>query len=62
LSEELTFEQAAEKLDEKVKLLEDGNLSLEETLKVAEEASKYLRLASELLEAAKKKVEIRPEE
>ena len=38
MSEELTYEQALEKLDQKLKVLEDGNLSLEDALKAVDEA------------------------
>ena len=62
MSEQLTYEQAVEKLDQQLKLLEEGDLSLEETVKVADEATKYFRLAAELLESFKRKVDIRPEE
>lgn len=60
--QEITYEQAVEKLDEKLKLLEEGNLSLEDTVKVADEAAGYFRLATRLLESFKRKVEVRPEE
>jgi exodeoxyribonuclease VII small subunit len=61
MSEQLTYEQALEKLDEKLKLLEDGDLSLEDALKAVDEARVYLKVCSERLEAARKKIEIRPE-
>jgi exodeoxyribonuclease VII small subunit len=61
MSEQLTYEQALEKLDEKLKLLEDGDLSLEEALKAVDEARVYLLVCTERLEAARKKIEIRPE-
>ncbi len=61
MSEQLTYEQALEKLDEKLKLLEDGDLSLEDALKAVDEARVYLRVCTERLEAARKKIEIRPE-
>jgi exodeoxyribonuclease VII small subunit len=61
MSEQLTYEQALEKLDQKLKLLEDGDLSLEDALKAVDEARIYLKVCTERLEAARKKIEIRPE-
>jgi len=61
VSEELTYEQALEKLDEKLKVLEDGDLSLEDALKAVDEARVYLKVCTERLEVARKKIEIRAE-
>jgi exodeoxyribonuclease VII small subunit len=61
MTEELTYEQALEKLDEKLKLLEDGDLSLEDALRAVDEARVYLKVCTERLEAARKKIEIRPD-
>ena len=61
MSEQLTYEQALERLDAKLKLLEDGDLSLEDALKAVDEARVYLKVCTERLEAARKKIEIRPE-
>ena len=61
MSEELTYEQALEKLDEKLKLLEDGDLSLEDALKAVDEARIFLKVCTERLEVARKKIEIRAE-
>lgn len=60
-SPELTYEQALEKLDEKLKLLEDGDLSLEDALKAVDEARVYLKVCTERLEAARKRIEVRAE-
>ena len=62
MNQDLTYEQALEKLDQQLKLLEDGDLSLEDALKAVDEARVYLKICSERLEAAKRKIEIRPEE
>ena len=62
MSQDLTYEQALEKLDEKLKVLEDGDVSLEDALKAVDEARVYLKICTERLEAAKKKIEIRPDE
>ncbi len=61
MSDQLTYEQALEKLDQKLKLLEDGELTLEDALKAVDEARVYLKICTERLEAARKKIEIRPE-
>ncbi|HZQ48934.1 MAG TPA: exodeoxyribonuclease VII small subunit [Candidatus Dormibacteraeota bacterium] len=62
MSQDLTYEQALEKLDQQLKLLEDGDLSLEDALKAVDEARVYLKICTERLEAAKRKIEVRPEE
>lgn len=59
MSQDLTYEQALAKLDENLKLLEDGDLSLEDALKAVEGARVYLKICTERLEAARKKIEIR---
>ncbi len=62
MTEELTYEQALQKLDEKLKLLEDGDLSLEAALAAVDEARVYLKVCTERLEAARRKIEVRPEQ
>jgi exodeoxyribonuclease VII small subunit len=61
VNQDLSYEQALDKL-EQLKLLEDGDLSLEDALKAVDEARVYLKICTERLEAAKRKIEIRPEE
>ncbi|HET7338813.1 MAG TPA: exodeoxyribonuclease VII small subunit [Candidatus Dormibacteraeota bacterium] len=61
MSENLTYEQALEKLDDQLKLLEDGNLSLEDSLKAVDDARVYLKICTERLEDARKKIEVRAE-
>ncbi len=62
MNQDLTYEQALEKLDQQLKLLEDGDLSLEDALKAVDEARVYLKICTERLESAKRKIEIRSEE
>ena len=62
MSEQLTYEQALERLDQQLKLLEDGDLSLDAALKAVDEARIYLKICTERLEAAKRKIDVRPEE
>jgi exodeoxyribonuclease VII small subunit len=62
VSQDLSYEQALEKLDAQLKLLEDGNLSLEDALKAVDEARVYLKICTERLEAARKKIEVRGED
>lgn len=61
MSQDLTYEQALEKLDEQLKLLEDGNLSLEAALKAVDDARVYLRICTDRLEAARKRIDVRAE-
>jgi exodeoxyribonuclease VII small subunit len=61
MSQDLTYEQALEKLDGKLKLLEDGELGLEDALKAVDEARIYLKVCTDRLEVARKKIEIRAE-
>jgi len=61
VSQDLTYEQALEKLDERLKVLEDGNLSLEDALKAVDDARIYLKICTERLDAARKKIEVRAE-
>jgi exodeoxyribonuclease VII small subunit len=60
--EELTYERAVELFDEKLRALEEGELSLEAAIQAVDEASRYLRAAERRLEEAKKRIEVRPPE
>ena len=61
MSQEITYEEALENLDNQLRLLEDGNLSLEDALKAVDEARVYLKICTERLEAARKRIEVRGE-
>lgn len=61
MTQDLTYEQALEKLDEQLKLLEDGNLSLDDALNAVDQARVYLKLCTERLDAARKRIEVRAE-
>ncbi len=61
-AESLTYEQALELLDRRLRDLEDGNLSLEAALQAVDDARTYLLICQERLEAAKRKIEVRPDE
>ena len=55
---EQKFEEALQKLETIVKRLEEGNLSLEDSLKAFEEGIRLSRFCSKKLDEAEKKVEI----
>jgi exodeoxyribonuclease VII small subunit len=61
VSEQLTYEQALELLDQKLKELEDGDLPLDRALKAVDEARTYLRICQDRLDAARQKIEVRAE-
>lgn len=54
--EPLTFEEAYRKLEETVRKLEGGGLSLEESIALYEEGMRLVRYCEELLEKAELKV------
>ena len=52
----LTYEQAIKRLEETVSQLEDGNLSLDESIKLYEESAKLSAYCSDLLNKAETKI------
>ena len=61
MTDELSYERALELLDQRLKALEDGDLALDEALKVVDEARAYLLVCERRLEEARKRIEVRPE-
>ncbi len=58
MNEEKDFESAMKRLEQIVQMLENGNLPLEESLKVFEEGMKLVKFCSSKLEEAERKVSI----
>lgn len=56
--ENLTFECAVERLEEIVRLLENGKASLDDSLKLYEEGISLVRFCSEALDSAEKKIKM----
>lgn len=54
----IKFEDAISKLEEIVRLLESGTLSLDEGIEKYEEALKYAKICSETLQKAEQKIKI----
>lgn len=54
--EDLTFEQAMQRLEEIVSLLEDGKAPLDESMALFEEGTKLSAYLSQLLDTAEQKV------
>lgn len=57
-AKEMRFEAALGRLEEIVKKLEDGEMPLEESLKLFEEGVKLSRLCDQKLQAAERRIEI----
>lgn len=56
----LSYEQALALLDQRIKALEDGDLTLDEALTAAEEAQLYLRVCQQRLDEGRRRIEVRP--
>ena len=55
-NENLTFEQALSKLDEAVKAIEAGGLTLSQSTQLFEEGMKLARICSDMLNSAELKI------
>ena len=58
MKKEMKFEEALLLLEEKVRLLESGNMSLDDSLSAFEEAIGLVKLCNERLETAEARVRI----
>ena len=61
MTDELTYEQAIGLLEETLKKMESDRLSLDDAVKAAEDAQRYLRICVQRLDEARKKIEVRAE-
>ncbi len=60
LDESLTYEQALGRLDETLRALEEGKLSLEEAIAAVARGREYLQLCERKLEEARQRIESLP--
>jgi len=60
-AEDLSYEQALELFDARLRALEEGNLTLEQAIEAVAEGRGYLKICEAKLEAARHKIEVRPE-
>lgn len=58
MNQNIKFEDAIAMLEEAVRLLESGSLSLDESIEKYEDAIKYVRICNDRIEKAEQKVEI----
>ena len=58
MSKVIKFEEAISKLEDAVRLLEGGALSLDESIEKYEEALKYVKICNEALEKAEQRVKL----
>ncbi len=58
MNEERSFEAAMQRLEQIVQMLENGNLPLEESLKIFEEGMRLVKYCAAKLEEAERKVSI----
>ena len=58
MNKNIKFEDALSKLEEAVRLLESGTLSLDESIEKYEDALKYVKICNETLDKTEQKVKI----
>ncbi len=58
MKKDIKFEEALEKLEDAVRRLESGNMSLDDSLVTFEEAVKLVKICNEKLEGAEQRVRI----
>ena len=58
MKKDIKFEEAFEKLEDSVRRLESGNMSLDDSLIAFEEAVKLVKICNEKLENAEQRVKI----
>jgi exodeoxyribonuclease VII small subunit len=56
MSTKIKFEEALSKLEDSLRRLESGNMSLDESIKVFEEAVKLVRVCNDRLDSAENRV------
>ena len=59
-AEDLTYEQALELFDARLRSLEEGKLTLEQAIAAVAEGRRYLKICEAKLDAARQKIEVRP--
>ena len=58
--EDLSYEQALELFDARLRALEEGNLTLEQAIEAVAEGRRYLKICEAKLDSARQKIEVRP--
>ena len=58
MSSKISFEAAMDKLEQQVRRLESGNITLDEALSSFEEAVKLVKICNEKLDTAERKIKI----
>ena len=59
--EDISYEKALELLDARMRSIEEDDLTLEQVIAAVAEGRRYLKICEAKLEAARHKIEVRPE-